>query len=75
MAQQEIKGRAKYGAAEADGFTPPVAHLTITKLIRQEIPIMPGLGSIGALVDRHIEECADHGEEVFSVTVEFPQRK
>lgn len=79
MAQQEIKGRAKYAAQDRaefeqpDYMTKPVAHLVITKLVKDVVEVLPGPNTIGAAVDEHIKRCLERGEKLYSLEIDFPQ--
>lgn len=53
---------------------PPSAYLTVTKVVREHVPlhIRPGYGeTLGQMIDAHIAACIDKGDEISSVTLEF----
>ena len=51
----------------------PIAYIAITKVVREERPILPGPNevSLGEMVDRTLAEIARNGEEVQEFTLRF----
>ncbi len=67
---------AKFTHAETavEEDRPASAYLTITKVIRESVPlhVRKGYGeSIGQMIDQHIVDCIQRGDEIQEVTLGF----
>jgi hypothetical protein len=70
MKMVKERGYAEAAPAEATD-QPTIGTLVMTIVTRRSVPILGGgFGSIGGVVDAHMEEAAMGGEEVRDVTVE-----
>lgn len=57
-----------------DATIKPVAYMTVTKVIRESVPLCPRAGygeSIGQMVDQYIDTALQNGDELQTVAVEF----
>lgn len=59
---------AAYDDAKQERF---IGDITITKLVRENIPVKASTdgGSFGTLVDAHILQCLEDGEDVTELTI------
>lgn len=54
--------------------TRPLGLITVTKIVRERIPLLPAIDghhSVGTLIDEHLARMAAHGECVQTVTLDM----
>lgn len=53
--------------------TQPIAYLETIKIVREHAPIMAGgeYDTMGSMIDRHLQQCAEAGQEVQEIKLAF----